>query len=113
VASNLGMAIVPDVSVAIDVSDFIVRPLRPSLSRTLALIEHRNKPNEPALEIVRNALLALRTVGAIEPQDVQASTQQAELTRVLIRRSDSAVCEEPHRPHRCLQVRRAVVVASL
>jgi DNA-binding transcriptional LysR family regulator len=34
---------------------------RPQLSRTLALIEHRNKPNEPALEIVRNALLALRT----------------------------------------------------
>jgi hypothetical protein len=32
----------------------------------LALIEHRNKPNEPALEIVRNALLALRTGGAIE-----------------------------------------------
>jgi DNA-binding transcriptional LysR family regulator len=68
VASNLGMAIVPDVSVAIDMSDFIVRPLRPSLSRMLALIEHRNKPNEPALEIVRNALLALRTVGAIEPK---------------------------------------------
>ena len=38
------------------------------LSRMLALIEHRNKPNEPALEIVRNALLALRTVGAIEPK---------------------------------------------
>ena len=66
VASNLGMAIVPDVSVAIDMSDFIVRPLRPSLSRTLALIEHRNKPNEPALEIIRNALLTLRPVETIE-----------------------------------------------
>jgi DNA-binding transcriptional LysR family regulator len=66
VASNLGMAIVPEVSIAMHLSDFIVRPLRPSLSRTLALIEHRNKPNEPALEIVRNALLALRPVGAIE-----------------------------------------------
>jgi hypothetical protein len=32
----------------------------------LALIEHRNKPNEPALESVRNALLTLRTVGATE-----------------------------------------------
>jgi hypothetical protein len=40
--------------------------LRPPLSRMLALIEHRNKPNEPALESVRNALLALRTVGATE-----------------------------------------------
>jgi DNA-binding transcriptional LysR family regulator len=66
VASNLGMAIVPEVSVAMHLSDFIVRPLRPPLSRMLALIEHRNKPNEPALESVRNALLTLRTVGATE-----------------------------------------------
>jgi DNA-binding transcriptional LysR family regulator len=66
VASNLGMAIVPEVSVATHMSDFVVRPLRPSLSRTLALIEHRNKPSEPALEIVRNALLAMRAVSATE-----------------------------------------------
>jgi DNA-binding transcriptional LysR family regulator len=66
VASNLGMAIVPEASIAMRLSDFIVRPLRPPLSRMLALIEHRNKPNEPALEIVRNALLALRTGGATE-----------------------------------------------
>ena len=68
VASNLGMAIVPEVSVATHMSDFIVRPLRPALSRTLALIEHRNKPNEPAIEIVRNALLGLRTTVANEPR---------------------------------------------
>jgi DNA-binding transcriptional LysR family regulator len=67
VASNLGMAIVPEISVATHVSDFIVRPLRPSISRMLALVEHRNKPNDPALEIVRNALLALRTAEAVEP----------------------------------------------
>lgn len=60
------MAIVPDVSVAMHMTDFIVRPLRPSLSRMLALIEHRNKPNEAALEIVRNALLALQAAGAVE-----------------------------------------------
>jgi DNA-binding transcriptional LysR family regulator len=62
VGSNLGMAIVPEAAVAMHMSDFIVRPLLPPLTRTLALIEHRNKPNEPALEIVRNALLALRAV---------------------------------------------------
>jgi hypothetical protein len=62
------MAIVPEVSVAMHRSDFVVRPLRPPLSRMLALIEHRNKPNEPALEIVRNALLALQTAGADEPK---------------------------------------------
>jgi DNA-binding transcriptional LysR family regulator len=61
VASNLGMSIVPEIVVANHAPEIIVRPLRPQLSRTLALIEHRNKPNEPALEIVRNALLALRT----------------------------------------------------
>ena len=64
VASNLGMAIVPEVALARHTSDFIVRPLRPPLPRTIALIEHRNKPNEPALEIVRNALLTLRDGGA-------------------------------------------------
>jgi hypothetical protein len=37
-----------------------VRGLRPPLVRTLALIEHRNKVNDPALEVVRNELLALR-----------------------------------------------------
>jgi DNA-binding transcriptional LysR family regulator len=72
VASNLGMAIVPEVSVAMHLSDFIVRPLRPPLSRMLALIEHRNKPNEPALESVRNALLSLRTVGATESRTHKA-----------------------------------------
>ena len=35
VASNLGMAIVPEVAVAAHMSDFIVRPLRPALSRHL------------------------------------------------------------------------------
>jgi DNA-binding transcriptional LysR family regulator len=68
VASNLGMAIVPEVAVGKHTSDFVVRPLRPPLLRTLALIEHRNKPNEAALDIVRNALLTLQTAGTAEPQ---------------------------------------------
>jgi len=36
-----------------------------------ALVEHRNKPNEPALEIVRTALLALRAVEAVEPKSAK------------------------------------------
>lgn len=68
VASNFGMAIVPEVAVVKHTPDIIVRPLRPQLSRTLALIEHHNKPNEPALEIVRNALLTLQTGGASVPE---------------------------------------------
>jgi DNA-binding transcriptional LysR family regulator len=67
VRSNLGMAIVPEVAIAQHTSDFVVRTLQPPLTRTLALIEHRNKPNEPALDIVRGALLALRTTETIEP----------------------------------------------
>jgi DNA-binding transcriptional LysR family regulator len=63
VASNLGMSIVPEIVVAQHSAGIIVRPLRPQLSRTLALIEHRNKPNERALEIVRGALLALKADG--------------------------------------------------
>jgi DNA-binding transcriptional LysR family regulator len=63
VESNLGMSIVPDVAVARPSPDIIVRPLRPPVPCTLALIEHRNKPNEPALEIVRNALLGLGAGG--------------------------------------------------
>jgi DNA-binding transcriptional LysR family regulator len=69
VASNLGMAIVPEVAIAAHSSDFVVRPLRPALSRTLALIEHRHKPNEPAIEIVRNALLALRENGSSQSRE--------------------------------------------
>lgn len=60
VASGLGMGLVPEISVARHKSDFIVRPLKPPLSRTVGLIEHRNKPDEPALEIVRNTLLGMR-----------------------------------------------------
>lgn len=77
VASNLGMAIVPEVAVATHMADFIVRPLKPALSRTIALIEHRNKPNEPALEIVRNALLGLRTDAAAKPGTHRAKHSKA------------------------------------
>jgi DNA-binding transcriptional LysR family regulator len=60
VEAGLGISIVPDVAVAGPNPNIIVRPLKPPLPCTLALIEHRNKPNEPALEIVRAALLELR-----------------------------------------------------
>lgn len=65
VASNLGMSIVPQMSASRHESDIVVRPLDPPLVRTLALIEHRSKPNEPAIEIVRNALLGLRDTGVV------------------------------------------------
>jgi DNA-binding transcriptional LysR family regulator len=60
VESNLGMAIVPEIAVTRHNPDIVVRPLRPAVPCPLALIEHRNKPSERALDIVRHALLGLR-----------------------------------------------------
>ena len=67
VASALGMSIVPDVAVAESTRDIVVRPLKPALPCTLALIEHRNKPGDPALDIVRNAVLELKAGGEVAP----------------------------------------------
>jgi DNA-binding transcriptional LysR family regulator len=67
VASNLGMSIVPEAAVPVRSAGIVVRPLQPPLRRTLALIQHSSKPDEPALEIVRNALFMLRTGEEIEP----------------------------------------------
>ncbi|MGE5203945.1 MAG: LysR family transcriptional regulator [Acidobacteriota bacterium] len=68
VASGLGMSIVPDVAVADPDPDIVVRPLKPAIPCTLGLVARRKKPSEPAYEIVRNALLALRTVGESVPE---------------------------------------------
>ena len=48
--TGLGMSIVPNACVAEPTPHFIVRPLNPPVPCTLALVEHRNKPNDPALE---------------------------------------------------------------
>jgi DNA-binding transcriptional LysR family regulator len=60
VGLGLGMSIVPDVAVSAAGSELIVRPLDPPVPCTLGLIEHRHKPNHPALAIVRDALLELK-----------------------------------------------------
>lgn len=62
VASGLGISIVPDVTMSEPMPEVIVRPLKPQIAYTLALIEQQNPPSEPALEIVRDALLELRAV---------------------------------------------------
>ena len=72
VASNLGMSIIPQVAVTPRDEDIIVRPLRPALLRTLALIEHRSKPNEPALDLARDALSALRVATEGKPRKRRA-----------------------------------------
>jgi DNA-binding transcriptional LysR family regulator len=61
VAAGLGASIVPAAAVSErdTKSDFVVRPLQPALSRTLALAQRRDKPVDTALEHVRQALLTL------------------------------------------------------
>jgi DNA-binding transcriptional LysR family regulator len=60
VSLGLGMSIVPDVAVADPIPNIIVRPLQPEIPCTLGLMERINKQNNPALDIVREALLELR-----------------------------------------------------
>ena len=73
VGLGLGMSFVPNVAVAEPVPDVVVRPLKPAVPCSLGLVEHRSKANDPALEIVRNALLELRA----PPQPARAGLRRA------------------------------------
>lgn len=75
------MSIVPEAAIPARSSGIVVRPLQPPLQRTLALIQHRSKPDEPALEIVRNALLMLRTGGEIESMSAPAAPRAGKRSR--------------------------------
>ena len=61
VAAGLGASIVPAavVSEPHAGADIVSRPLEPALTRTLALAQRRDKPSDPALAHVREALLSL------------------------------------------------------
>ena len=61
VAAGLGASIVPAAVVSEQHAgpDIVVRPLKPALIRTLALAQRRDKPSDPALAYVREALLSL------------------------------------------------------
>jgi DNA-binding transcriptional LysR family regulator len=61
VASGLGASIVPAAAIleAIDRSSLASRPLQPPLTRTLALVQRRDKSLDAGLRHVREALLSL------------------------------------------------------
>lgn len=84
VASGLGMSIVPDVAVAALDREIIVRPLRPAVPCPLGLIERRKRSTGPALEIVRDALLSLRTVGAPEERTAATSPSRDRRKRAAV-----------------------------
>jgi DNA-binding transcriptional LysR family regulator len=67
VASGLGLSIVPDVSVAAPMPEIVVRPLKPALPCTLGLVERKSKAGGLAVEIVRTALLGLRSMRDTAP----------------------------------------------
>ncbi len=62
VAAGMGMSIVPEMSVKRRPEDIVVRPLNPPLTRTLALVQHRNKPEDNAFRTVRAALMKLSNI---------------------------------------------------
>jgi DNA-binding transcriptional LysR family regulator len=61
VASGLGASIVPAAAISKQEIDtqLIARPLKPELTRTLALVQRRDKPGDPALHAVRETLMSL------------------------------------------------------
>jgi DNA-binding transcriptional LysR family regulator len=64
VSAGMGMSIVPAMAVAHPGADLVVRAIDPPLTRTLAIIQHRNKPDDRALRIVRDALMELTNIRA-------------------------------------------------
>jgi DNA-binding transcriptional LysR family regulator len=73
VASGLGASIVPEAALADvrDRSSLAARPLMPPLTRTLALVQRRDKTADAALGQVRQALLSLA-----EPARVRKARQR-------------------------------------
>jgi DNA-binding transcriptional LysR family regulator len=72
VSAGLGMAIVPGpaMSEGPPMNSVVVRPLDPPLVRTLGLVERRGRGEPPALRIVREAIMTLKS------DDVEERTAQ-------------------------------------
>jgi len=66
VAAGLGVAIVPSpaLSGGPPLNSIVARPLDPPLTRTLGLVQRREKYDEPALRVVREAILTATNVAA-------------------------------------------------
>ena len=77
VAAGLGISIVPEMAITGIEKGLVVRPLDPPLRRTIALIQHNNKPEEKALTMVREAILGLRTqLGGRNPRTPLSSRKK-------------------------------------
>jgi DNA-binding transcriptional LysR family regulator len=65
VSAGLGMAIIPGPAMthAPPVNSIVVRPLDPPLTRTLGLVRRKGRAETPALKLVRQAMMGLRSEG--------------------------------------------------
>jgi hypothetical protein len=91
------MSIVPDISVAAPSPDYIVRPLDPPIPSTLGLIEHRNKPDGAAIEIVRRALLGMRTITDTDAPEGGGSGNQPTVLRPVRAVANGSARRRPYR----------------
>jgi DNA-binding transcriptional LysR family regulator len=84
VAAGLGVALVPEVALCCGepVGGLISRTLDPPLALRLGLIRRRNAPDDPALTIVRDAIMTLAEAeaGGVDPA-AYAAVSQASATR--------------------------------
>jgi DNA-binding transcriptional LysR family regulator len=85
VAAGLGAALVPEVALSSckPVEGIVSRPLDPPLALRLALIRRRNAPDDPALTIVRDAIMTLAEAEAAGPDPAAyAAVSHASATRL-------------------------------
>lgn len=81
VAAGLGMSFVDDLPTfrersALAGGDIVLRPLDPPLTRSIGIVVRRDKPMDPALAIVRQALLGLAEE-AVPPYPLEGSRDAA------------------------------------
>lgn len=90
VAVGLGVSILPSAAVAKSENGtrLLVRPIAPDVQRTLALVQRRDKPQDPALAFVRDAILTL-----VEPADGRSHTSK---NRPSIKRAAKARDRDRH-----------------
>jgi DNA-binding transcriptional LysR family regulator len=83
VSAGLGMSIVPGpaVSEGPPLNSVVVRPLDPPLLRTLGLVQRRGRAEPPALRIVREAIMTLRSDVVEERQEHRQDDRSSDQTR--------------------------------
>jgi len=101
-ASNLGMAIVPEASIAMALVRFHGAAVAPPTFAHAALIEHRNKPNEPHL---KSFAIALARIANGRSNRVQGRTR-VDATSRLTRPHEGALLPCGSRSSRATRERR-------